>query len=200
MGSNPFQVSAVYYESNVFGWPITTTLLVLALHVPLLSGRRTSPFYYWTLPLVTGLLLASIRQVRTEPVLVIAAAGLSYLFASSLRWRVRLALALLLGVCFLWGSHEWKQFFDRKFAEAYAVVKAAGGHTYDGPRQSHHFLWHALWCGLGDFDRKYGYPWDDLAAEKYAFVRGPGDGCTCGRSCSRSPWPDRPFSCTRAWA
>jgi hypothetical protein len=168
LGSDPFQLSAVYYQSNVFGWPITTTLLVLALHVPLLGGRRTSPLYYWTLPIVTGILLATIRQIRTEPVLVIGAAGLSYLFASPLRWRVRPVLTLLLGVSFFWGGQEWQRFFDRKFAEAYRVVQTAGGHPYDGPRQFHHFVSHALWCGLGDFDRKHGYQWSDVAAIAYA--------------------------------
>jgi hypothetical protein len=168
MGSNPFQVFEVYAHSNIFGWAITTTLLVLALHVPLLSGRPTSPLYCWALPIVTGLLLASIRQIRTEPVLVIGAAGLAYLFASSLRWRARLALTFLLGLSFLWGSQEWIRYFDAKFAQVRHLVELAGGHPYDGPRQSHHFFWHAIWCGLGDFDRRYGYAWDDLAAAAYA--------------------------------
>jgi hypothetical protein len=47
-------------------------------------------------------------------------------------------------------------------------VKAAGGHPYDGPRHIHHFVWHALWCGLGDFDTRYGYEWNDVKGVEYA--------------------------------
>lgn len=168
LGSDPFQLTEVYRNNNVFGWAITTTLLVLALHLPLLGGRRTSPWYHWTLPVVTGALLASILQIRTEPVLVIAPAALSYLLASSLRWRVRLALTLVLGLSFALVSQHWNRYFEAKFAETYRLVKLAGGHTYDGPRQSHHFFWHALWCGLGDFDTRYHYRWSDLSAEAWA--------------------------------
>jgi hypothetical protein len=168
LGSNPFQVTEVYARNNVFGWVITTGVLVLALHVPLLRGRRSSPAYTWLLPVVTGLLLASIRQIRTEPTVVAASALAAYVTARQLAPRVRAALVLLLATTFWAGSAAWTRYFDQKFAEAYRVVKAAGGHPYDGPRQVYHFFWHALWCGLGDFDTRYGYEWNDLAAMAYA--------------------------------
>ena len=40
-GSNPFQLYEVYRNANVFGWPMTTGLLSLALAVPLLRRRPT---------------------------------------------------------------------------------------------------------------------------------------------------------------
>ena len=40
MGSNPFQVHEVYANNNLLGWPITITLLMLALHVPLMKNGR----------------------------------------------------------------------------------------------------------------------------------------------------------------
>jgi hypothetical protein len=164
VGSNPFQVSEVYANSNVFGWPITITVLVLALHLPLLGERRPSATYYWSLPVVTGLILATIRQVRSEPVLVIASAALAYLFASPLRARVRVALVTLLATSFILTSRGWTFYFDGKFRQAHEVVRVAGGHPYNGPRSAHHFFWHALWCGLGDFDQKYGHQWSDREA------------------------------------
>ena len=169
MGSNPFQVNEVYANNNVFGWPITLTLLVLALHVPLMARRLRSFSAIVALALVSGIILGTLRHVRTEPVLVAAAVAGVYLTATQLRlWR-RLALILLLGVTFVATASGWTAFFEAKYWEAYGVVKAAGGHAYDGPRYPHHFFWHALACGFGDFDHKYGYRWSDTRAISYAW-------------------------------
>ena len=118
---------------------------------------------------LSGVLLGTFRQIRTEPTLVVGAAVLVYLTATHLRlWR-RVLLVLLVGASFVSTMAVWRGYFEHKYAEAYEVVKAAGGHTYDGPRHPYHFFWHALWCGLGDFDRKYGYEWADVAAFSYAW-------------------------------
>lgn len=36
----------------------------------------------------------------------------------------------------------------------------------------HHPVWHALWCGLGDFDRSKDHFWDDRAAERAVELAG----------------------------
>lgn len=169
MGSNPFQVNEVYANNNVFGWPITLTLLMLALHVPLMARRLHRPGAIAALALLSGIVLGTLRHVRTEPVLVAAAVAGVYLTATQLRLRVRLALVLLLGVAFVATTSGWTAFFEAKYREAYRVVKAAGGHLYEGPRHFHHFFWHALSCGLGDFDHKYGYRWSDTRAISLAW-------------------------------
>jgi len=168
LGSNPFQLYEVYRHNNVFGWNITTTLLVIALALPFLGRRPPGVPYCLIAPIATGLLLATVRQIRTEPVLVIAAAALAYLVAWPLRWRTRVSLVALLAISFVLGSNAWRGYFERKFTEAHPVVEQAGGHPYDGPRQAHHFFWHATWCGLGDFDKKYGYTWDDVTSKERA--------------------------------
>ena len=169
MGSNPFQVNEVYANNNVFGWPITLTLLVLALHVPLIARRLHRFSAIVALALASGIILGTLRQIRTEPVLVAAAVAGVYLTATQLRWWRRLALVLLLGVTFAATSSGWTAFFEAKYREAYRVVKAAGGDVYDGPRHLHHFFWQALWCGLADFDHKYGYRWSDTRSISYAW-------------------------------
>jgi tetratricopeptide (TPR) repeat protein len=169
IGSDPFQVHQVYANNNLFGWPITVTVLVLALHVPLMRDRPPRLASALAIALVSGLILGSVRQIRTEPVLVMASAAGVYLTASRLRPWLRLTLVVLLGAAFTWTSAAWASYFDAKYREAYTVVKAAGGHTYDGARHPYHFFWHAVWCGLGDFDLKYGYQWSDLSAIRYAW-------------------------------
>jgi hypothetical protein len=169
LGSHPFQLCEVYAHENVFGWPISTAVLVLAMHLPLLGMRKPPRWYVWAVPVLTGALLATIRQVRTEPVMVIIPAGLSYLVIAGARWRTRLALVGILALGFVLGSRAWESYFDYKFEQARQAVEAAGGHPYSAPRDLHHMRWHPIWIGLGDFDRKYGYAWDDRIAAAYAF-------------------------------
>jgi len=168
LGSNPFQVSEVFARSNVFGWVITTGVLALALNLGFLTGRRPSKVAIGLVPIATGLLLATVRQIRTEPVLIGASVVLAYLTARPLGLATRALLVALLAASFSLGSLAWGSYFDAKFREAYVKVKAVGGHPYDGPRHLHHFVWHALWCGLGDFDTRYGYAWDDTQGMAYA--------------------------------
>jgi predicted Zn-dependent protease/TolB-like protein len=169
IGSNPFQVHSVYAEDNLFGWPITLTVLMLALHVPFMRDRPPRLAAAVAVALVSGVLLGSVRQIRTEPALVIVSVVGVYLTARGLRIWLRFVLVLLLGAAFVWTSARWGNYFEGKYREAYRVVKAAGGHPYYGPRQLHHFFWHVLWCGLGDFDDKYGYVWSDVGAFSYAW-------------------------------
>ncbi len=169
MGSNPFQVNEVYANDNLFGWPITLTLLMLALHVPLIHDRLRRSGSALALALVSGVLLGTFREIRTEPVLVAGAVSLVYLTATRFRPWLRLGLVIVLAGAFVSTSTGWRSYFESKYREAWGVVKAAGGHTYDGPRQKHHFFWHAIWCGLGDFDQKYGYEWSDVKAYSYAW-------------------------------
>ena len=61
-----------------------------------------------------------------------------------------------------------KNYFDNNFNETYSLVKKNNGHVYDGGRISGHMLWHPIFCGLGDFDKKYGYKWNDRLAYEYA--------------------------------
>jgi hypothetical protein len=167
-GSNPFQLFEVYGRDNIFGWPITACLFVLALCLPLLAGRKLPRLALLSIPVAAGLLLATVRQVRTEPALPVLAAAFACLAAARLRLRTRLGLLLLLGVSFWGGSRGWQAFFHHKIREADRLVGRVGGHPYPGPRDHYHMYWHPIFCGLGDFDTKYGYAWDDRAAAKYA--------------------------------
>lgn len=169
IGSNPFQVQEVYVNNNLLGWPITITVLMLGLHLPFMRDRPPRIVVAVAIALLSGLMLGSLRQIRTEPALVAASAAAIYLTASRMRYWLRLALVVLLGAGFVLASSGWTKYFEAKYREASRVVAAAGGHRYDGPRHSYHFIWHAVWCGLGDFDRKYGYQWSDLSAIRYAW-------------------------------
>jgi hypothetical protein len=78
-------------------------------------------------------------------------------------------LVALLGVSFFFVSYATRSFLDYKFRKAAAKVEEVGGSAYTGPRYFYHEFWHAVWCGLGDFDTKKGYVWKDI--ETFKFVQ-----------------------------
>jgi hypothetical protein len=170
IGSNPFQLYEVFFNENVFGWPVTTFLLVFALHVPLLARRRPSKYYLWIVPVLTGVIIATIKQVRSEPTALILSATFSYLLISRGTWRMKGGLLLLLATSFSLTQYGWKSYFDRKYEEAAREVKRVGGEPYTGNRRQYHGFWHPFWCGLGDFGQEYGYnEFSDKAAVQYVF-------------------------------
>lgn len=168
LGSNPFQLYEAYWRENVFSWPITTFCIVLSLSLPLLAGSRAPRPYVLAAPVVTGLLLATTNQIRSESSVMLLAALFAYVTAGGLAWRARWLAVGLLAVSFAAGLVAWGAYFDAKIRAATTRVAAAGGHPYLGPRDRDHGFWHSVWCGLGDFDDKYGYNWKDHVAIAYA--------------------------------
>ena len=167
LGANPYQLAEVHATENIFGWTITTGILALALSLPLLrrrgAGRRAG-----LSPLLVGALLGTVRQIRPEPVTILASAAAASLTLARASWPRRIALAALLVATFMLSSRLWLAYFDHKFEQARQVVAAAGGSVYEGPRDRYHMFWHPFWCGLGDFGQEYGYLWWDRAAYRYA--------------------------------
>lgn len=170
LGSNPFQLVELFTRNNIFGYPIAVASLVLALHAPLILGRWRHASVY-ALPLVTGAFLATFREVRAEPALVILSAGATYLLASGSWWR-RVALVALLVLSAATTSAAWGHYWQAKFDEAYEIVSAVrDGETFDGDWNAHHSLWHSIWAGLGDFGQDRGYRWYDRAVYRYGIPK-----------------------------
>lgn len=168
-GANPFLLREVYVQNNVHGYQIATALLALALCSPLIL-RRSSARLLLGIPVLAGVFLATAREVRPTPALIVISVAACCLFASG-GWRRRAALCGLLAVSFLGTTAAWSRYWDHQFEESVRTVEAAGGTPYQGARNRYHSLWHPVWCGLSDFDRKYGHKWSDRAAYRFAIPR-----------------------------
>lgn len=169
IGSNPFQLFEVYRAQNVFSWPITTTLLMLALNAPMLDGGCKRTWFRWLVPVLSGMVLATIVQLRSEPALVVASLIAVYLTQEHESWRRRFGMVTVLVLTLLIAKNAFETYFDYKFESAKEMVIVAGGHPYPGPRDYNHRHWHPLFMGLDDFDSKYGYRWDDRHPALCAF-------------------------------
>lgn len=169
LGSNPWQLFAVYAQENVFSWSITTMILLLGLCMPLLGKQSPPRWYPWFLAVFTGLAMASIRTIRSEPTALLGGVVIVFLSFTGVRWWKRLALIAVMLVMFSGLSKHYERTFVRGVENTNAVMRRIGGAAYTGPVQPFHEVWHALFCGLGDFDHTYGYVWDDRVAFRYAY-------------------------------
>jgi hypothetical protein len=168
LGSYPFQLAEVYLRPHsIFGWLITSCLGLLALNWPILLGKD-APRWAAAAAAASGIWLGTMLHVRFEIVALLLSPLFVYAVHPTFAPRVKLALAGLLIGATLATQFAWKAYLDWKYNQAIQVVRSAGGHPYEGPRPNVHVFWHAVWCGLGDFDTKYGYQWSDLAAYAYA--------------------------------
>lgn len=168
LGSNPFQLYETHVHANVFSWNITIAILLLAIHLPLLRRWRPHPTLAFLWPVASALLLSCVRTIRSEPATIVLAVAITYLFVSGFTWRRRLAMVAVLGVT-LWSAGQlWQLHFLRQHNHAAKVIAQHGGHPFPVPLRMHHQVWHPIWCGLGDFGKKYGYEWQDHAAAAYA--------------------------------
>jgi hypothetical protein len=168
VGSNPFQIFEVYARENVFSLPISSALLVLGAHVRLMTDGRRIDRWAWPTAALTGVFLASVREIRTDSALLALAVPGIYLTVRGSPWRRRLALVAVFAACGLLTARAWQGYFETKYAEAQDFVRIAGGQPYTGPRAQHHPVWHNVFTGLGDFDTDKGYRWDDRIAYAYA--------------------------------
>lgn len=167
LGSNPFQLHEAWQRPNVFSWGITAAIFLLAAHVPLLRARRPPPRLIWLLPIASGLFLATVRTLRSEPLPLAASVVAVYLLATAgLTWRRRLLMSGTFVAALVVGGLAWNGYFKLKFDRAARVVAQAGGVPYTGPFVLYHPVWHNLALGLSDFDRKHGWKWDDRLAYK----------------------------------
>jgi hypothetical protein len=167
VGSDPFQLIAAYLQNNIFSLPISVTFWMIALHAPLLFGKPRG-WYAWVLAGISGIVLASFRQVRVEPAMVVAALPIAYLFVPGASLIRRLGPCILLATVFILTGRAWGIYWDHKFADAAEFVTEHGGHPYPGLRSQYHAVWHTIFCGLGDFGNDKGYLWNDRYAYAYA--------------------------------
>ena len=171
-GSNPFQILETYLRPNIFSVPISVALLALAACLPYLSGRRGADARAWITALVAGVALATFREIRTEAAIIAVAVMATWLTMRA-PWSRRLGLAALFVVALVSTSAAWRSYWSRGFERSAQLVEKAGGRAFTGRHSVNHEVWHAVYCGLGDFGGDKGFQWDDREAFRWATTMDP---------------------------
>ena len=172
VGSNPFQILETYLRPNIFSVPISVALLALAACLPYLSGRRGADARAWITALVAGIALATFREIRMEAAIMAVAVVATWLTMRA-PWSRRLGLAALFVVALAATGKAWASYWSHGFERSARVVEKAGGRVFSGRHSLNHEVWHAVYCGLGDFGGDKGFQWDDRLAFRWATTLDP---------------------------
>ncbi|MFC2114328.1 hypothetical protein ACFLRI_03165 [Bacteroidota bacterium] len=163
----PFFMYEVHHNKNVFGLLASVFLIILSLNLDLMFNEKKKYIHY-IIAIATGLIIGLFTEIRGEIQVILLSAMLMYFFASKIKASQKAILILTVFLSFYGMKYSIRYYFDTKFEHAAAFVEENGGHVYTGPRMTAHSFWHPVFCGLGDFDQKYGYKWDDIVAYNYA--------------------------------
>ena len=170
VGSDPFQLLETYGRGNVFSIPISVTLIALATHLRFLTRRKGADALAWAIAIASGAALASFREVRAEAWIIAVSVFATYLLARA-PWPKRLLLAAVFLATFLATGQAWTRFWADRSAQAARFVAHAGGEVFRKPGGTHHTVWHAIDCGLGDYGGDRGFSWDDRESFRWATTR-----------------------------
>lgn len=164
----PFFLYEVYEVENIFGLLGSVFFLVLGINVHVLYGQERVSRRTFLVAVASSALIAFFSEIRNEVAVVLLSLVLIYALSSNISVRFKLVVIAALMLSYAGTKQLVRGYFDREFDRTAKLVEEQRGHVYTGGRTEGHSVWHPVFCGLGDFDDKYGYAWDDKVAYRYA--------------------------------
>ncbi len=164
----PFFIYEIYQNENILALLASVFIIILGLNLKLIFNKKIKLLKLIIIAIITGLIIGLTSEIRGETIILIVSAILIYLFSRSFNFYLKILTLFLLVSSFYFTKIGIKNYFENNFKETYQLVKENKGHVYDGKRIEQHLFWHPIYCGLGDFDNKYNYEWQDRVAFKYA--------------------------------
>lgn len=163
----PFFLYEVYTNQNIFALLGSMFFAILGLHIfSLLNKEKRAILLVFAI--ISGALVGFFSEYRNELSILISVLVLIYIFTKQQHFAIKL-LSIVLCIATFYGSKQLiRSHFNQKFETTKALVEKHGGHVYNGGRISGHKFWHPVFCGLGDYDTKYGFEWNDKVAYRYA--------------------------------
>lgn len=165
--STPYFHYEVFQNQNIFALQASIFFCCMGIMLPFYNTQKSNLKILISIS-SCALLIAFGSEIRNEISILMLSCVLFILVMQNLRvWNKLIFISVAL--IFFWiGKQTIKFYFDSKYNETALLVAKHGGHVYNGKRIDGHKIWHPIFCGLGDFDTKYGYEWKDEIAYKYA--------------------------------
>lgn len=163
--SSPFYLYEIFNNENIFALVSLTGVFLLGIHLILVLKNFRWTFLW--IPLISGLLIAFVNSIRTEVMACLISCLMVYFFSPGISILKRMALTGVFLFTFFLSAKSIDHYFARKYEETTRFVQQHGGIPFAGGRTLRHPAWHPVYCGLGDFDTKYGYHLHDTAVYHY---------------------------------
>ncbi|MFH2142075.1 MAG: hypothetical protein ABIJ97_06620 [Bacteroidota bacterium] len=164
----PFFIYEVYSRENIFGLMASGFFIVIGLNIHALFSKTGKFLKYCVVCIISGFLIGFFSEIRNETSILIISLLLVYILSNKIKILPKFGISFLIILSFLGSKNLIRYYFDNNFKDTSELVDKFNGHVYNGGRINGHRLWHPVFCGLGDFDKKYGYEWNDRVAYNYA--------------------------------
>ncbi|WP_344924343.1 hypothetical protein [Aquimarina addita] len=164
----PFFLYEIYSRENIFALMASAFFIILGLNVQVLFLPTLNYFKTIFIAAFSGGILGFFSEFRNEISIVIVSLLLLYILSKTIKIVPKIVLILTIIFFFNSSKKYIRNHFAMKFEKTSHLVSSHKGHVYSGAKISGHNFWHPMFCGLGDFDTKYGYEWNDLKAYQYA--------------------------------
>ncbi len=164
----PFFLYEIYSHENVFGLMGSIFFMILGLNVQVLFSKTLTYFKLGFIAVISGAIVGLFSEFRNEISVVIVSLLLIYILSQQLKIIHKIVFVIVIIFSFNSSKGFIRDFFNLKFEKTSQLVSLNKGHVYNGAKISGHNFWHPVFCGLGDFDTKYGYEWNDIKAYDYA--------------------------------
>lgn len=168
INTSSFYMYEVYGRENVFALMGIVFFIVLGLNLKLLTNHKKNIYVSLVLLIVSSFLIGLISEIRNETAIVLCSMILLIVLAKGLNIKMKGLYLIVVIAVFMLTKQSIQLYFEKNFESTAELVQKHGGHVYTGGRIKGHKLWHPIFCGLGDFDTKYGYKWNDKVAYQYA--------------------------------
>lgn len=164
----PFFLYEVFSNQNIFGVLGSVFFMILGINLPQLFSKPVNFKKSLLLAIISALIIGFFSEFRNEISVVMASLVLIFVLSKQQNLSKKLVLVLAVFLFFNASKKLIQGYFDLKFDESTKLVIKNGGHVYNGAKLKGHNFWHPVFCGLGDYDTKYGYEWNDKKAYQYA--------------------------------
>ena len=168
INTTPFYLYEVFTNQNVFGVLPSSFFMILGLNLVFLFSYKIDFYYKILIPIISAFIIGFFSEIRNEISIVLASLLLIYLLSKQLSIVFKIYAVFLTIFIFSGTKQSLRNYFKTKFNETAELVSSKNGHLYTGGLIEGHMVWHPIFCGLGDFDTKYGYAWNDMVAFDYA--------------------------------
>ncbi len=167
INTTPFFLYETYSHQNIFGLLAAAFFMILGLNVYALFKKRKTYLNVLFIAL-SGIIIGLVSEFRNEFSIVILSLIFIGLLVKESKVAIKIILATIALGSFFASKSVIRTYFNNKFDSTLTLVEQAGGHPYRGGTISGHKVWHPIFCGLGDFDQKYGFECNDKVAYAYA--------------------------------
>lgn len=164
----PFFHFEVFRQTNIFALQSSVFFTAAGCLLPFLENKLTVNLKNLFILFFSAAVIGLCSEIRNEISVVLACVIVLLLCMSKTPWKQQLFCIIFVMMAF-WGvKKSIHTYFNFKYQQTKLLVSKRGGHVYTGKKIEGHKFWHPVFCGLGDYDHKYGYAWNDTVAYEYA--------------------------------